>query len=170
MKSRLTCLLFFLLAAASMPSACNGGPVTTPEPPTTATATIPTPPSAEELAKDGFILPELPRITAQQLRQMINSGQPVAIVDTRIAFFYNADHIPGAINIPYEPNNAQPPAFLNLPKDRPVVFYTDEEKDFDSAASVSRLLKMDAGFDPAKVLVLWKGYFWWKRLQYPVAT
>ena len=134
------------------------------------TSSIPTPPSAEELAREGYVLPEFPRITAQQLRQVLDSGKPCIIVDVRIAFFYDSGRIPGAINIPYEPNNPKPSAYLNLPKDRPIIFYADSEDDFDSAASASRLLKMDAGFKPENVMVLWKGYFWWKRLQYPTVT
>jgi hypothetical protein len=33
---------------------------------------------------------------------------------------------------------------------------------------VDRLLKLDAGFDPENILVLWKGYYRWQELGYPI--
>ena len=36
----------------------------------------------------------------------------------------------------------------------------------ESAVSVDKLLKLDAGFDPVNILVLWKGYFRWQELGY----
>ena len=86
---------------------------------------VPGPPSAEELAAQGFLLPELPRITSEQLKQMMDNGKPVVVVDTRIEFFFNMARIPQSINIVYEPGNENPEGFSTLPKDRPIVFWCD---------------------------------------------
>ena len=114
--------LFGLFAIMLVLSACNGGPEATT---TTDTTTIPEPPSAEELAAQGFLLPELPRVTCEQLKQMIDNEEPLVVVDTRIEFFFNAGHIPQSVNIIYKPDEEEPQGFLALPKDRPIIFYCD---------------------------------------------
>ena len=42
-----------------------------------------TPPSPEELAKQGFLLPEIPRITYEQIKQMMDRGDALVLVDAR---------------------------------------------------------------------------------------
>ena len=111
-------ILFVIFSAVLVLSACGGGTTTT-------TTGIPEPPSPEELAEQGFLLPDLPRKTSEQLKYMIDNGEPVVIVDTRLEFFYNMGHIPQSINIVYDPNNVNPEGFLALPKDVPIVFYCD---------------------------------------------
>jgi len=112
-------ILFVIFSAVLVLSACGGGATTT------TTTGIPEPPSPEELAKQGFLLPDLPRKTCEQLKYMIDNGEPVVIVDTRLEFFFNMGHIPQSINIIYDPNNVNPEGFLPLPKDVPIVFYCD---------------------------------------------
>ena len=116
--------LFGLFAITLLLAACNGEPATTSTD-TTTTATIPGPPSSEELAAQGFLLPELPRVTCEQLKQMIDDGEPLLVVDTRIEFFFNAGHIPQSVNIIYKPDEEEPEGFLALPKDKPIIFYCD---------------------------------------------
>ena len=102
------------------------GSITTPTSTMTTTTTgIPGPPSLEELASQGFLFPELPRVTCEQLKQMIDSGEPLVVVDTRSEFFFNMGYIPQSINIIYEPDNENPEGFLTLPEDRPIIFYCD---------------------------------------------
>ncbi len=91
----------------------------------TTTTGIPGPPSAEELAAQDFVLPELPRITCEQLKQMMDNGEPLVVVDTRIEFFFNMGRLPQSINIPMHPEDEQTASFLALPKDKPVIFYCD---------------------------------------------
>jgi len=108
-----------------MLAACGGGSTTTPTDKTTTTNGIPEPPSAEELAEQGFLLPELPRMTCERLKQMMDDGEPFVLVDTRIEFFFKNGHLPQSVNIIYWPDEEEPPGFLTLPKDRPIIFYCD---------------------------------------------
>lgn len=118
-------ILLGLFAITIVLAACNGGSATTSIDTTTATTETPGPPSPEELAAQGFLLPELPRVTCEQLKQMIDNGEPLVVVDTRLEFFFNIRHIPQSVNITYEANNDNPDRLLTLPKDRPIIFYCD---------------------------------------------
>jgi outer membrane murein-binding lipoprotein Lpp len=63
---------------------------------------------------------EVPRISAQDLKSKIDAGKDVVIVDTRSANTYAAQHIAGAISVPYEETSSR----LNeFPKDKEIVFY-----------------------------------------------
>ena len=115
-------IIFGFFAAVLTFTACNGGTETTLMNTTTATG-IPEPPSAEELAAQGFFVPELPRVTCEQLKQMIDSGEPLVVVDTRAGPTYNIEHIPQSINIPYQRIDEIENNLLALPKDRPIIFY-----------------------------------------------
>jgi len=117
-------ILFGLLTIILVLAACGGGSTKTSTNSTTTTG-IPGPPSVEELAAQGFLLPELPRITCEQLKQMIDDGEPLVVVDTRIEFFFNMGHIPQSVNIIYWPDEEEPEGFLTLPEDRPIIFYCD---------------------------------------------
>jgi len=110
----------FFVAMLLLSISCTGSGGTT-----TTTTGIPGPPSAEELDAQGFLLPDLPRMTSEQLKQMIDNGEPVVIVDTRLEFFFNMGRIPQSVNIIYDPENVNPEGFLPLPKDTPIVFYCD---------------------------------------------
>lgn len=117
-------ILFVLFAITLVLAACNGGSATTSVNTTTTTG-IPGPPSPQELAAQNFVLPELPRITGEQLKQMIDNGEPLVVVDTRLEFFFNMGHLPQSIYIPYQLEDEQTASFLALPKDKPVIFYCD---------------------------------------------
>jgi 3-mercaptopyruvate sulfurtransferase SseA len=110
--------IFFVLLAIALVLVACGGPATT-------TTGIPGPPSPQELEAQGFVHPELPRITCEQLKKMMDDGEPLVVVDTRQQFFFNMGHIPQSINILYEPFNESPEGLLTLPKDRLIIFYCD---------------------------------------------
>ena len=116
-------IIFSLLATILVLGACTGSGETTTNP--TTTTAIPEPPSAEELAQQGFLMPELPRMTCERLKQMIDDGEPLVVVDTRIEFFFNMGHIPQSVNIIYWAEEEEPQGFFTLPKDRPIIFYCD---------------------------------------------
>ncbi len=125
--NKLFLTVVFIMAVLLIVS-CGGATESTTAPTieTTATTTrIPGPPSPEELAAQGFLLPELPRITCEQLKQMMDNGEPLVVVDTRIELFFNMEHIPQSINITYRPDEENPEGFLTLPKDKPIIFYCD---------------------------------------------
>ncbi|MBN1370041.1 MAG: rhodanese-like domain-containing protein [Dehalococcoidaceae bacterium] len=88
---------------------------------------FPDPPSPEQLAASNFLYPDLPRITAMRLKYMIDTGEPVVVVDTRLSMFFNGGHIPESVNIPVTTGSdlADPAGFYDLPKDKFIVFYCD---------------------------------------------
>lgn len=46
-------------------------------------------------------LDKVPRITCEELNQLIDAGEKVVVIDTRQNSSYAAEHIQGAINIYY---------------------------------------------------------------------
>lgn len=124
MKVKITGILFIIILLLSI--SCTGsGETATTTATTTTTTGIPGPPSAEELAAQDFVHPELPRITCEQLKQMIDNGEPLVVVDTRLEFFFNMGQLPQSINIPFQQEDEQTASFLALPKDKPIIFYCD---------------------------------------------
>ena len=99
--------------------------------PVATTTTLLIPPSSEDLIKQGFIFPEIPRILCEQLKQMIDKGDDFVLVDARLSSAFTLGHIPGSINIPYNdpsPNFTQ--EWVNgqltaLPSDKMIIFYCD---------------------------------------------
>jgi hypothetical protein len=113
-------IVILLFSIGCTGSTTNGGTTTA-----VTTTEIPQPPSTEELAAQGFLLPELPRVTCEQLKQMIDNGEPLVVVDTRIEFMFNLGHLPETINMPAQSKEEQLARFETLPKDRPIIFYCD---------------------------------------------
>jgi rhodanese-related sulfurtransferase len=73
-------------------------------------------------------LSDVGRISCQELLEHINAGQPVTVIDTRTSGEYIRAHIPGAININYDPS--KPPfereiLLSALPSDSLLVLYCD---------------------------------------------
>jgi hypothetical protein len=63
---------------------------------------------------------EVPRISAQDLKNKIDGGEDILIVDTRSAASHADQHIAGAISLPVDETLSR----LNeLPKDKEIVFY-----------------------------------------------
>ena len=63
---------------------------------------------------------EVPRITVQELKSLLDSGRDVAIADTRDPEFYESEHILGAISMPY---SAVDQRYKELPRGKTIVFY-----------------------------------------------
>ena len=85
---------------------------------------------AEEkvVTEDGVVLAhtEVPRITVEELKQLIDSKADIVIVDTRDSVSYDFGHIPGAINIYYDPNGDptdREMTLVALPSDKLIAFY-----------------------------------------------
>ena len=116
---------------APLPTTETTTPPTTTIPPITEPITPPTPPSAEELAEQGFALPEIPRITCEELKQMMDGGVDFVLVDTRsVEWGYNTGHLPGAISIPNQPEPPYTEEWVTmqlegLPQDEVIIFYCD---------------------------------------------
>jgi rhodanese-related sulfurtransferase len=141
--------------------------------PAATTTTLLIPPSSEDLIKQGFIFPEIPRILCEQLKQMIDKGDDFVLVDARLGSSFATGHIPGAINIPYNdpsPNFTQ--EWLNdqlkaLPGNKMIIFYCDWSDDGDSASLAEKLIQLRSG-DLNNIKVLWKSILRWEELGYPI--
>jgi rhodanese-related sulfurtransferase len=120
-------------------------------------------------AKEEVVLPNIPRITVEDLRQMIDKGADLVIVDTRDNGSYNAGHIKGAINIYYDPT-ADPTGrqmmLMALPMDKLVVTYCDCTDDANSARMADELYKL--GYDLDKIKALAGGSLKWVEMKYPM--
>ncbi len=99
----------------------------TPIPPTT-TEALPTatlmPTAALPATEEGFILPtsisQVPRINPQELKERLDVGEDVTVVDSRKPEFYERNHIAGALSIPLpETEDRQG----ELSKEKKIVFY-----------------------------------------------
>jgi len=129
--------------------------------------------SASSLAspKEDVVLPNLPRITAEDLRQMMDKGEDLVVVDTRDSASYAAGHIKGAINIYYNPT-ADPTErqmmLIALPMEKLIVTYCDCTDDANSAQLADEIYKL--GYDRDKVKVLSGGSLRWVELKYPVVA
>lgn len=111
---------------------------------------------------------EVPRITCEALKQLIDKGEKVVIIDTRKNSAYNAEHIEGAVNIYYNPagDPVEREMILSaLPGDKLLVFYCDCIDDSESA--LMALEMMNLGYDVNKVRALGGGFLRWKELGYP---
>jgi len=70
--------------------------------------------------------PEVPRITCQELKKLMDEGVPLIIIDTTHENLYNRGHIKGAVNIYSDPfmNPIDRANFLSaIPEDRLIVIY-----------------------------------------------
>jgi hypothetical protein len=79
------------------------------------------------LPLDSLDYPEIPRITAEELKKLFDGNTKPVIVDTRDITSYNMEHIKGALSMPYLDAVINPikmdMAILSLPKDKLIVFY-----------------------------------------------
>ena len=120
-------------------------------------------------AKEEVVLPNIPRITAEELKQMIEKGAEQVVVDVRDSGSYEAGHIKGAVNIYYDPT-ADPTdrqmMLVALPMDKLIVTYCDCTDDASSAKIAQELYQL--GYDRDKIKVLSGGSLRWVELKYPM--
>jgi rhodanese-related sulfurtransferase len=118
-------------------------------------------------AKEEVVLPQVPRITPDELRQLIDKSADMVVIDTRDSGSYDAGHIKGAINIYYDPT-ADPTErqmmLMALPMDKLLVTYCDCTDDANSAKMADELYKL--GYDRDKVKALAGGSLKWVELKY----
>ena len=114
---------------------------------------------------------EVPRLTCEELKQMIEKGESVVTIDVRKNNLYSGEHVKGAVNIYYDPTGDQMDrGFIlsALPIDKLLVFYCDCIDDSESA--IMALEMMNLGYDVDNVRALEGGYLRWKELNYPVES
>ena len=122
-------------------------------------------------AKEDVVLPNIPRITAEELKQMIEKGADLVVIDTRDSGSYDAGHVKGAINIYYNPTSdptERQMMLVALPMDKLIVTYCDCTDDANSAKMADEIYKL--GYDRDKVKVLSGGSLRWVDLKYPMVA
>ena len=127
--------------------------------------------SSTTSAKEDVVLPNIPRITVEELRQMVDKGADLVVVDTRDSGSYDAGHIKGAINIYYDPTSdptERQMMLIALPMDKLLVTYCDCTDDANSAKMADELYKL--GYDRDKVKALAGGSLKWVELKYPMVS
>jgi rhodanese-related sulfurtransferase len=90
-------------------------------------------------------------------------SKDIVIVDTAAPAIWEDEHIPGAVNLPYDKNLKAP---LALPRDKTLVIYC-ACKDHEDSTDVARQLSL-LGY--RKVKVLKGGWFKWLDLKYKTVS
>ena len=161
--------LIFLTNACSTPSETSTNTTTSTS--TTTSTTVDS--FTEMLIREGYTNPEIPRITCEDLKQLMDSSNDFIIIDTRDEATFNMGHLAGAINIPYATGSPEAFTVMDqqlaiLPDDKLKIFYCDCSLDQESAGMAKRII--DSGYKVENIKVLWKGIFRWQELGYPVTT
>ncbi len=112
-------LLMMLLVPGCNGNSTSSIPVSTPTAPISASSEL----TPAFLAANGYLSPHLPRITSQELKQRLDNGESVTIVDVRARVGFKLFNIVGAINIPNDPEDESIASIKALPKDKLIVFY-----------------------------------------------
>ena len=108
---------------------------------------------------------DIPRISIQELKAMMDKGTKVTIIDAQPRDIYEEGHIKGAISIPWKSQIALEDVW-SIPSDALIVTYCDcGPGEADSADVASQLMQM--GYEDVKVLKdpSIKG---WKKAGYPI--
>ena len=93
----------------------------------------------------------------------VPNNEDIIIIDTRSPQAYEAEHIPGSINIPHRQMSQQSTAHLK--KSAPIVTYCDGIG--CNASTKGALAMTKLGF---KVKELMGGLDWWKRDGHPTSS
>ena len=121
---------------------------------------------------DAYVVhPELPRITAKGLKQLIDKNYDHILVDSRDSASYDKGHIKGAINIYYDPVGdpmVREMSLMALPMDKLIIIYCDCEDDGISAGLAMELF--DLGYDLDRIKILSRGIIRWYEMGYPVVA
>ena len=121
-------------------------------------------------SKEADTFPQVPRITAEEVQRLAKDNGKVVLVDTDDPVAYEAEHIRGAVNIPFDPTrdtHEQDQSLSALPGDRLVVFYCNCAHEEDSAPMVIEMWEL--GYDHDKVKALKGGLARWEHLKFPLA-
>jgi rhodanese-related sulfurtransferase len=114
--------------------------------------------------------PQVPRITADEVQRLAKVSGKVVLVDTDDPVAYQAEHIKGAVNIPFDPTrntHEQDQSLSALPGDRLVVFYCNCLHEEDSAPMIVEMWELD--YDHDKIKALKGGLARWEHLKLPLA-
>ena len=107
-------------------------------------------------------------IHTADVQQLLQSASKPVLIDVRPATQFNADHLPGALNVPVEKLETRGEA---LPKDKTLVLYEGGKGGASDACAVSRAgarMLLAQGYDYAKVKVYQDGLNGWQKAGLPV--
>lgn len=122
-------------------------PTPTPAPTEAATAT---PTTAPEAVGTPASPDEVPRITMEELKELMDSGANIVILDNRPRVSFDTGHISGAISLPWRLELSEVDAEM-IPWGVPIVTYCEcGPGEADSADVALQLIKMD--FEDVKAL------------------
>jgi rhodanese-related sulfurtransferase len=113
--------------------------------------------------------PEVPRISATELAQLLEKRADIVIGDTQSPDSYEMWHIPSAVNIPYistaNPTDRQL-MLIGLPMEKLIVIYCLCEEGTDSAKMALELKQL--GYSQENIKVLEGGLIQWDEKGYPM--
>lgn len=94
--------------------------------------------------------PEIPRISIDELKQLIDTNADIVIVDAQVKEIYYEGHITGAVSLPWKPEVTEDDV-ANLPTDKLIITYCAcGPGEADSADLANQLINL--GFENVKVL------------------
>ena len=167
MNIRISIALFLVALLIVLNAACNTSNVVTTTTPTEQ-------PTEEELNQTSVSYPEIPRITAEELRLIMETEAEgnFILVDVRSEKDWDSTRLRKAVNIPNISDDplAQQSKITQLqllPKDKAIIFYGDSPDDSDAASLAQQLIGLNAGYDLENVKILLQGHPRWKELRYP---
>jgi rhodanese-related sulfurtransferase len=120
--------------------------------------------------KEAEPFPQVARITAEEVQRLAKDSGKVVLVDTDDPEAYEAEHIKGAVNIPYDPTrdtHEQDQSLSALPGDRLIVFYCNCAHEEESAPMAMEMWEL--GYDHDKVKALKGGLARWEHLKFSLA-
>jgi cytochrome c oxidase cbb3-type subunit III len=93
---------------------------------------------------------EIPRITIEELKKLIDAKADVVILDVQLKSTYDKGHIKGALSFPWTAELTDGQA-RRLPRNKPIITYCDcGPGETDSASMAAQLI--DLGFADVKIL------------------
>jgi hypothetical protein len=108
--------IFGLMVIAFLVSAC--GASAEPAAPTSAPTSAPEPPTATSLQTESqgpTKSSEVPRMSVEKLKERLDNGEAIVVVDSRSKSEYDTKHIAGAISVPEN--------YDEYPLDQEIIFY-----------------------------------------------
>lgn len=108
---------------------------------------------------------DIARISIEELKEMMDKGTPVTIIDVQPKDIYAAGHIKGAISLPYK-TQIELEYVWSLPEDQLIVTYCDcGPGEADSSDMAAQLVRF--GYENVRILKdpSIKG---WKQAGYPI--
>lgn len=108
---------------------------------------------------------DVARITIDELKNMVDKGADIVILDVQPKTIYDKGHIKGAISFPWKRKLTQEQV-IRLPKGKTIITYCDcGPGESDSASVAAQLLEL--GFTEVKVLKD-PSIAGWKKAGYPM--